>query len=413
MTDLQISLVAIGATVVVAVLSYNKWQEYLARKTIDHALSDSLDDNPLHPNVTGRNNAPLERAEPSFTPDFVMPLNPGSHNRAPTGDALKSPHASEPSQDHTSQFRSDASVGSSSTPVAVGLQATPSAPTDANGNHRAVDMMVSAPSAIQKELPVDALVDCVVPLSFGSNLRGEKIIGPIQSLRYVGNKPVNFVGQREDHCWESIQHGGIYSALLAGIQLANRSTALNEIEFSELIARLRQLSDDLDAEPEVPNMTAVMQSARALHQFVMQYDAQLSVNIESNKTGWAINTLLIALERQGFDIRPDGRLVMPDGEGGNLFSLSTNMPSTAESTSRLTLLLDTPCVMPDRDGFGAMIACARSLSHRLDGVIVDDGNQPLSEAALAEIGEQLKTFYDDMQTADIPAGSTRALRLFS
>jgi FtsZ-interacting cell division protein ZipA len=123
--------------------------------------------------------------------------------------------------------------------------------------------------------------------------------------------------------------------------------------------------------------------------------------------------LLVALERQGFDVRPDGRLVMPDGDGGNLFSLSTNVTLAAESTTRLTLLLDVPCVAPDRDGFGAMVACARSLSHRLDGLVVDDSDQPLSDAALAEIGDQVKAFYGDMQAADIPAGSTRALRLFS
>jgi hypothetical protein len=46
-------------------------------------------------------------------------------------------------------------------------------------------------------------------------------------------------------------------------------------------------------------------------------------------------------------------------------------------------------------------------------VVVDDGNQPLAEPALAEIAEQVDAFYKHMETANIPAGSTRALRLFS
>jgi len=66
-----------------------------------------------------------------------------------------------------------------------------------------------------------------------------------------------------------------------------------------------------------------------------------------------------------------------------------------------------------RDGFGAMTACAKSLAKRLDGTVVDDGNQPLSEAAMGEIAGQVNAFYGDMEAAEIPAGSTRAMRLFN
>jgi FtsZ-interacting cell division protein ZipA len=104
---------------------------------------------------------------------------------------------------------------------------------------------------------------------------------------------------------------------------------------------------------------------------------------------------------------------MPDGEGGVLFTLSTNVTLGADTTSRLTLLLDVPCVAPARDGFGKMVACAKSLEGRLDAAIVDDFDQPLLDAALNEIDGQVREFYQEMEAADIPAGSTRALRLFS
>ena len=79
----------------------------------------------------------------------------------------------------------------------------------------------------------------------------------------------------------------------------------------------------------------------------------------------------------------------------------------------MTLLLDVPCVAPARDGFGAMVACAKAVGGRLDATIVDDYNQALSDVALAEIAGQVQEFYQEMDAADIPAGSTRALRLFS
>ena len=392
MTDLQISLMAIGGTIVVAVVSYNKWQEYKAKKTVERAFASNHDDVLMTPGDAPRT-AAGGRAEPSFAPGADAGFAEGDDAVAPT-------------------YGSSGGAGAADTAIGVAADAFAVEP----GSPRAAGMQeiasVYAPAPV-RELPIDALVDCAIPLALGSNLRGEKVIGPIQTLRHVGNKPVNFIGLREGGDWEAIQHGVVYTALMAGVQLANRSTALNEIEFSELVMRLRQVADDLDAEPDVPNMTSVMQSSRALHQFVSQYDAQLSVNVQAKGDAWPIGTLLAALERQGFDVRPDGRLVMPDGDGGNLFSLSTNVTLAAESTTRLTLLLDVPCVIPERDGFGAMVACARSLSHRLDGLVVDDTDQPLSDASLAEIGEQVQIFYQDMQAAEIPAGSTRALRLFS
>jgi hypothetical protein len=60
-----------------------------------------------------------------------------------------------------------------------------------------------------------------------------------------------------------------------------------------------------------------------------------------------------------------------------------------------------------------MSACARSLSIRLGGTVVDDGNNAISKEALDEIALQVNEFYAAMAEARIPAGSIRAQRLFS
>lgn len=366
MTDLQASLIAIGGVIVVGVISFNKWQEHKARKSIDRAFATSHDD-VLMSAEKGVGTAPLERQEPVFT----------------SGDVHHDP-VNEPAD--------------------IPQQQTAIAPIP---SELAPKLLTSL------QLPVDELVDCMIALTLEQPVRGDKIIGPIQHLRHVGNKPVHYIGLQDGDHWQPISHGGHYTALQAGVQLANRSNPLNEIEYSELVSRLRTVADEIGAEPDVPDMTTVMRSARALHQFITEFDAQLSVNVQSNGAPWAINTLLVALEKQGFDLRPEGRLVMPDGDGGVLFSLSTNVTLAADTTSRLTLLLDVPCVEKQRNGFGAMIACARSLSLRMSGTVVDDGNQPLTEQALADIAQQVNEFYANMEAAEIPAGSARALRLFS
>jgi hypothetical protein len=371
MTDLQTSLIVIGGAIVVGVMAFNKWQEHKAKKSVERAFSTGQDDVLMSASSTASLNA--DRQEPIFSDAHAQSDHSISHLAAQLQSADVQDGEDSGSASYSSAF----------------LEAVP------------------------KELPVDPLVDCIIPLALDAPVRGEKIILPLQNLRHVGSKPVHFIGQREDGGWEPIAHGAVYTALQAGVQLANRSSALNELEYSELVTRLRQISDDIGAEADIPDMTTVMVSSRAMHQFVTEYDAKLSVNIHSNGAPWAISTLLSALERHGFDLRPDGNLVMADGEGGILYSLSTNVTLAADTTSILTLLLDVPCVAQARDGFGSMIACAKMLASRLDGKVVDDGDLPLSDEAIGAIAQQVAAFYRDMESAEIPAGSNRALRLFS
>ncbi len=353
MTELQMSLAAAGGVFVVIVFSYNKWQEYKAKKSVERAFSTDHDDVLMQAKAEGR-------SEPSF-----------EHSIGDEFEAV-SPEAS--------------------------LEAT---------------LQASATAAEQATNLVDPLIDCLIPLALEIAVRGDKILPVLQSLRHVGNKPIHYIGLHVNGDWEPIVHGGVYTKLQVGVQMASRTTALNELEYSELVTRLRTVADEIGAEPEIPDMIEVMGEARNLHRFVAGHDAQLGVNLMSNGAPWSIGTLIGALERQGFDVRPDGRYVMPDGEGGQLFTLSTNVTLAAETTSRLTLLLDVPCVDPKRDGFGTMLNCARSLGSKLDATIVDDGDAPLQDEALAEINGQVLAFYQEMEEADIPAGSHRAKRLFS
>ena len=353
MINLQMSLIAGGGIFIAGVFSYNKWQEFKARKSVERAFSSPHDDVLMRPG----------RHEPSFQ---------GGHGLGPEAgqeavDAVAGPGVATP-------------------PPAAAEQATSL---------------------------VDPLIDCLLPLALEAPVRGDKILPVLQTLRLVGNKPVHYIGLHVNGDWAPIVHGGVYTQLQGGVQLASRTTALNELEYSELVTRLRAVADEIGAEAEIPDMIEVMAEARTLHRFVTGHDAQLGVNLHSNGAPWAIATLLGALEKQGFDVRPDGRYLMPDGEGGALFSLSTNVTLAEETTARLTLLLDVPCVAPARDPFGAMLACAKALAGRLDGTLIDDYNQPLSDPALAEIAGQVQDFYAEMDAADIPAGSIRALRLFS
>jgi hypothetical protein len=381
MTDFQMSLIAAGGVFVVAVISYNKWQEYKARKSVERAFATDHDDVLMR-----ADGAPVARHEPVL-------------------DLGTTPAATEPM------------LEPASAPAITPATSTGGGGSDAENEPLNSTMAIAtpeptAPSELADRL-VDPLIDCLIPLVLEGPVRGDKILPVLQTLRLVGTKPVHYIGLAVSGDWEPIVHGGVYTKMQAGVQMATRTTALNEIEYSDLVTRLRTVADDIGAEPEVPDMIDVMAEARTLHRFVAGHDAQLGVNLLSNGGPWAISTLIGALENQGFDVRPDGRFAMPDGEGGVLFTLTTNVTLGADTTERLTLLLDVPCVAAARDGFGAMVACAKSLVGRLDATIVDDSDQPLLDPALAEINGQVREFYDEMEASEIPAGSNRAMRLFS
>jgi hypothetical protein len=358
MTDLQTSLIGIGGAIVVGVILYNKLHERKIRKNVERAFSGGPDDVLMSPPAANEGG---ERMEPTL--DLPSALEAGLAGER------------EPS-------------------------------LEPNG--------VAAVPAV-REVPVDPRIDCIIPIEPDEPVRGEKLLPLLLSLRHVGGKPVHYIGMPQeaaDESWEAIAHGGVYRSLRAGVQLAGRSGPLNEIEYSELVMRLRQVADGIGAEPEVPDMPQVMAAARTLYQFVSDHDARLSINVRSNGAPWSIATVIATLERLGFDLRPDGNFVMRDSEGGILYFLSTNVTPADETASLLTLLLDVPCVAPQRSGFMAMVGCAKSLCQRLDGMMVDDGGQPLIDPMLEEISGQVDEFCAEMEAAGIPAGSTRALRLF-
>lgn len=368
MTDLQISLIGVGIAIVAGVVAYNKWQEYRAKKHVERAFSDPVDDILIGADQADNGGA---RREPVLDGSMISNEASGSADNG---------------QRHPLQEE-----------------------TGATDNV----IMTRMP-----EMPVDDLIELPIVLNLEESLRAEKILPHLQSLRYTGNKSVRFLGIPDGDDisgknWQTIVSGNSYRHLKACVQLANRNGALNEIEYSELLMRLRQIADAIGADPEVPEMADVIEKARQLYQFVADHDAKLGISIRSNGAPWQMVMLKTALEKQGFESRPDGQFVMKDRENGEiLFSLLTNELSASETATRLTLLMDVPCVAQEKDGFRQMVQCGKALCIRLDGALIDDGNQILTDQFLDEISGQVNDFYREMQELSVPAGSVRALRLF-
>lgn len=83
------------------------------------------------------------------------------------------------------------------------------------------------------------------------------------------------------------------------------------------------------------------------------------------------------------------------------------------NTRGVTFLLDVPRVSTALAAFETMLAVARSFATELDGTLVDDNRAPLSDSAIAAIRKQLESILVKMDAGQISAGGARALRLFA
>ena len=439
MTELQISLIVIGIVIIIGVMAYNKWQEYRAHRTVKRAFADAPEDVLMQPPSSEDNDL---RREPVFFQNTVegvrledparyasisvtgleQAIDGGETDRDKEDEMALSglDKAAEPETNRMDEGGVGEDIATRGEPYIDLGEAAPDTgnPLPEETAHFVPEAVSFSAAPFSGNFPIDELIDYAVSLNPGSPVRGEKILPLIQPLKYTGNKPVHFAGLTKDpasggESWQPVVNGGVYHQLKAGVQLANRSGALNEIEYSELIMRLRQVADHIGAEPDVPDMTDVLKAARDLYQFIAGHDARLVINVRTGGAPWLVKTLMAVLERQRFDLRPDGVFIMHDTDGSVLFSLVVDAAPVSDTASRLTLLLDVPCVAQERDGLGMMIRCAKSLCERLNGVLVDDDDRMLSDPMLEDIAGQVRVFYDEMRSVSIPAGSVRAMRLFN
>ena len=383
MTELQASLIAIGAVIVVGVIAYNKWTEWRAKNSVENAFSDMPDDVLMG----GGNAHQSQHQSPPHTSHEDAAYDHSPHDEY---------HQQHDQHEHGHVDHNDEDDHHVTAQTAHAARAQPLEFIQANA----------------KSSPLDPVVDCIIPLALDHPLRGEKIIAAFQSLRFVGNKLVQVIGETETGNLEPVAHGGAYHSLQVGVQMASRLSPLSELEYSELVLGLNNMGDELGSMPDIPDMSQVISDARRLHQFIQEFDVQLSVNVRSKGMPWLVATMRPALQRQGLDLRPDGRLIMSDGDGGMLFSLSMNASPADESTKMMTLLLPVPMVESQRQSYEAMTAFAKSLASRLSGEVIDDSGQPLNDASLDAIAAQVNDFYHAMEEYGVTAGSSAAKRLF-
>lgn len=276
---------------------------------------------------------------------------------------------------------------------------------------------------MEKKPGLDALIDVLTPIALEEPVSGDAALAAMPPTRRAGSKPFAVEGFNDVTLqWEMPQAGQHYSAFQAGVQLANRTGALNEIEYSEFVVKVQAFADAINGSPEFPEMLDEVARARELDQFASGHDAQLSFTLRARNAAWSPGYVQQNAARLGFVAGAiPGRMVLPaDAPGGHpMLGLSFDSQAAmaddpAQSALRsLTLSLDVPQVHRGEQPFVRMRDAAIALAAAMDGIITDDNGQVIRAEALDVIGADLEKLYDTLDARDLAAGSPQARRLFS
>lgn len=281
-----------------------------------------------------------------------------------------------------------------------------------------------APLPVQERKPgLDALIDVIAPIALDGPASGDAALAALPPTRRVGSKPFAVEGFNEiTRHWETPHPGQRYSAFQAGVQMANRTGALNEIEYSEFVLKVQAFADAVNGAPEFPEMRHEVGRARELDSFASGHDAQLGFTLRARNAAWSPGYVHQSAARLGFIPGAiPGRMVLPASQPGSppVLGLSFDSQSamaddpTLSAIREVTLSLDVPQVHRGEQPFLRMRECAQELATSMDGWISDDKGQPIPPDSLDVIGADLETLYDTLDARDLAAGSPQARRLFS
>ena len=276
---------------------------------------------------------------------------------------------------------------------------------------------------LEKKPSMDALIDVIAPITLEGLVSGDLALASLPTTRRVGSKPFAIEGFNDaQQRWEIPVPGQRYSQFQAGVQLANRSGALNEIEYSEFVMKTQAFCDAINGTPDFPEMREEVARGRELDHFAGDHDAQLGFVVRARNASWSPGYVQQNAARLGFVAGAiPGRMVLPASQSGMPPVLGLSFDTQAaladdpalSAIRELALSLDVAQVERGERAFVRMRETALALAQAMDGAVTDSNDMALPPAALDLIGAELEQLYDTLDQRELSAGSALARRLFS
>jgi len=355
MSDLQISLIAVGGVVVVGVYLFNVWQERKLRRRTEQAFARE------HPDVLLGGGTVAARIEPSMESPGPSELPADVTPGTTTADATRQIILIDPVIDYVAEVTLVAPVaGSGLRDELISLMTDAGKRVLAEGYAPATGEWVDAVGATQ-----------FARLRFGLQISNRAGAVSQAHLKAFLDAVVK---------WAEPRQGQVKAFDIAAAHA--------------MAVQLDRFCADVDI---------------AIGINVISTDG-------TPFTGSRIRALA---ELNALRLEADGVFYARTDIGEVLYTLDNHEPMPfvpeqirALNTRGLTFLLDVPRVAAALPAFDAMLAAARAFAAELGGTLVDDNRAQLSDSAIVAIRKQLEGILVKMEAGRIAAGSARALRLF-
>src|SRR5574340_234119 len=393
MSDLQIGLLIVGVTVVVAVLVFNWIQERRFRKQADAAFQvpavDALRQDEVRPH------AAHERVEPALRDSALEDDNE---------NGVGEPYVR---LDADAALMDDADVQ-----VNVALSHAAVTPSE----RRPASPPAAMPSPYDELIEYRARIGCdgVMDSVFADACNQPRALG--KAIRWLG-LPVGAAS------WEDIQpwRDARYQQVMVTLQLADRNGAVQEEQITALCGVLQNASQMHGLRLACDDVADALERAQTIDRFCVDVDVLIGLNVVARGEGTVNLTRIVReAESSGMVLGGDGVFQLLDSRGEPLYALCNHDAEPfaieaveGQASQGVTLQFDVPRVPDGLKVFDGMVSFGRRLANETGGILVDDNLRPLTDTGIEKIRNQLMRIYERMEARGVPSGSRRSLRLFS
>lgn len=424
MSDLQLSLLALGAVIIAGVILFNWWQERrFMQESIrrfdgpaDDALMEEFHIDPTKvdtfesvdiveerfddPKIA--EDAMLEDLQPAAVEERYRPAAP---EITPSREEFAPEPVAEPEK--TGFAKPD-------TDEMQVAETAPAPPPEEVKPHPIVSTMPA---------DVDEQIDLIGLAQLPTSPEIAALQQAVQQLPKF-DKPVHWFLQDDAGFWHALNAAPAsnrYIQMVAALQLADRSGPVSQGTLLAFREHLANLASSLNAPLEWRGVDDPLRYATELDQFCIDVDVMVGFHIMQGVGGSFAGTKLRGLaEANGMKLHDDGAFHFEDANGRTLFSLVSQdqRPFKAETLRTVfyrgvSFQLDVPRVEHCADAFNRMVLFARQLETGLEATLVDDNQRALGDAEIDKIRQQLKMINARMVARSILPGTPTALRLFS
>ena len=271
--------------------------------------------------------------------------------------------------------------------------------------------------------PVDPLLEFCITVHALDVMPAAAFSDLMDSQRDTGRKvrwwgyADGFDGWTEISLWRE----QAFTDVLIAVQLADRAGMVTDKQLVKLSQEANLLASRFNGVAHWRDIAAVLVKARQLDQLCVDVDVLIGLNVISNDgrvfSGEKIAGLALAANMRLGDA---GVYQRCNDQGAVIYTLCNHEDTpfsddkmAALTTHGVTLQFEVPRVENGIMVFAELAQFGFQLANALEGKLVDDNIRPLSPAGIEKIQTQLAHIYQQMQAHEIPAGGSRALRLFN